>query len=149
MLFVIPRADVDDLADLGEETHVEHAVDFIKNEDLDLLKFHGATIEVVDEAPWSCHDDVGSGFQLFILLAVAHATVKEGDFAARLISVMQKLLGNLIGEFTGRFENQDLRFADGLDLRKRREGERGGFPVPVCEAPMTSLPSKMRGIAWA
>ena len=40
----------DDLADVRHETHVEHSVGFVEDQDLDLAQIHGALADVIEQA---------------------------------------------------------------------------------------------------
>lgn len=126
-LAVIPGAEVDDFPDLRKETHVEHAVHFIEDEHLDFAKAHGGAVEMVDEAPGGGDDDVSACGELFGLGAKADAAIEQGDFHAGVFAVFFELFGDLVGEFAGGFEYEDLGFAHFGDLREGGEGEGGGF----------------------
>ena len=126
-LAAFPRAEIDDFPDLREETHVEHAVHFVEDEHLDFAEAHGGAVEVIDEAAGGGDDDVGAGGELLGLGAEADAAVEQGDLQAGVFAVFFELLGDLVGEFAGGFEHEDLGFAQFFDLREGRQREGGGF----------------------
>ncbi len=126
-LAAFPWAEIDDFAHLREEPHVEHAVDLIEDENLDFPEAHGGAVEAIDEAAGSGDHDIHAFLELLHLLAEADAAVEKGDLHPGLGSVFFKLLGDLVGEFTGRLEDEDLGFSQLLDFRKRGQCERRGF----------------------
>ncbi len=54
----VPWAEVDYFSDDREESHVEHAVHFIEDENFYLSEFHGAAEEVIDQSAGCGDDDV-------------------------------------------------------------------------------------------
>ena len=54
------RQDVEDLADVADEAHVEHAIGLVEDEDLDRREVDGALAEVVEQAAGRGDDDIGA-----------------------------------------------------------------------------------------
>ena len=121
------RAEVDDLAHVGEEAHVEHAVDLVEDEGFDVTEIEGAPGMEVEEAAGGGDDDVGALFEGFDLLAVADAAIEEGDLVAAVLAVVFEGLGDLVGEFAGGLEDEADGAAGGFVLGEGGEGEGGGF----------------------
>jgi len=126
-LAAFPWAEVDDFSDLREETHVEHAIDFVQNEHFDFTKTHRGAVKVIDEAAWGGDDDIGTGREIFGLFSKADASVEERDFQTGVFAVFFELFGDLVGKFAGRFEDKDLRFSEFFDLGKGRKSESGSL----------------------
>ena len=122
----LPRAKVDDLADDGEEAHVEHAVDFVEDENLELAETHGAAEKMIDEATGGGDHDVGLG-DVLVLLAIADATVEEADVETGVLAVFFELFGDLMGELAGGLEDEDLGFAFLFDAGKGGKSESSGL----------------------
>jgi len=78
---------------VGQKSHVEHPVDFVEHEDVDVLERHVALLHVVEQPPRRRREDVHAVLQIFQLLSVAdagvndrHAQVGEfGEFLERLL----------------------------------------------------------------
>jgi hypothetical protein len=118
----------DDAADVGEESHIEHAIGFVEDEELDLIEFAGAAAEVIEEAAWCGDEDIDAGLEGFELSAVADAAVDDSDLEfgeAREVTAGGFDLG---GEFAGGFEDKGARVVGGIgELSEDGEGEGGGF----------------------
>jgi hypothetical protein len=55
------REQGEDPADVADEAHVEHAVRFVEDEDLDAPEVDRPLLDVVEEAAGGRDDDLGSG----------------------------------------------------------------------------------------
>ena len=77
---LIPRAKIDDPANLGQEAHVQHAIHFIEHEDFQRTKTHRCAVKVIHQATWSRHHDVRAFFQLLRLLAITNAAIQQCRF---------------------------------------------------------------------
>src|SRR5258706_12956800 len=66
------RTLLHDLADVGEEAHVEHPISFVEDEILDPAKLTGPLLQMVEEAPRRGHDYIHAGPQSLTLAAVAN-----------------------------------------------------------------------------
>ena len=119
--------EVDDLADVGEEAHVEHAVDFVEDEGVHVVEFESAAGVEVEKASRSSDDDVGTVIQVFHLLAVSHASVEEGNLVAAVLTVVLEGFGNLVGEFAGWLEDETNRPTAGLVFGESGKRESGGL----------------------
>ena len=71
-------AMLDDFLDVRHEAHVEHPVGLVEHEVLDVFQRQIFLGDVIEQSPRRGDDDVGSSFQLIVLLAVLHAAVKNG-----------------------------------------------------------------------
>jgi hypothetical protein len=96
-LSAFPWAEIDDFADGGEEAHIHHAIDLIKDESFESTKAHGGTVKVVDEAAWGSDDDVSALAEVLHLLAITDATVEQSDFDISERSVLFERFSNLVG----------------------------------------------------
>ena len=123
----LPRAQVDDFTDDGQEAHVQHAVHFIQHQRLDLSEAHRAAVEVVHQAAGRGDDDVRALVQLFRLLAVAQAAVQQGHFQPGEFAVFGKGFRHLVRQFAGGFQHQYLGLAHRLYLGQQRQGEGRGL----------------------
>src|SRR6185312_5450527 len=88
------------------ETHVEHDVDFIKDDHFDRFKAERAAAHVVHDAAGSADDDLGALFKAVELAFVGLAAVDgQGHDAAFEEGEFVNFLGNLDGEFARGAEN--------------------------------------------
>ena len=84
----VGRALLDDPPDVRQEAHVEHPVDLVQDEDIDLVERAVALLEVV-EKPAGCRgQDVHAAPQVRGLLAVANAPVDDGDPEVRELAYL-------------------------------------------------------------
>ena len=121
------RAEVDDLADVGEEAHVEHAINLVEDEGADVAEIEGAAGLKVEEASRGGDDDVGAFFECFDLGAVSDPTVEKGNLVAAVFPVVLECLGDLMGQFAGWFEDETDGSASRFVFGEGRESKCGRF----------------------
>ena len=83
---------------IGEKTHVEHAIDFVENKDLDVAKIERALLQQIEQTTGSGGDDVHAAGGFFALFAVADAAVDNGYSKIGEASVVTKSGFNLGGQ---------------------------------------------------
>ena len=104
------RQQVDDLADVADEAHVEEAVRLVEDEDLDAREVDGPLADVVEQAAGRGDHDLGAGTQLGGLRLEADAAVDRGRPDRAVLAVGPDALLDLDGELAGRDDDED---ADG------------------------------------
>ena len=119
--------------DVLGETHVEHTVCLVKNEEAHLAQVDVAQTDVGDEATWGSDDYIGTHAQAFELLIIAVAIVAAiNGHAAHSFQVIAETLHGLVYllcKFAGRRHNHAvdgiLRIASVIELAEDRQ-EVGG-----------------------
>lgn len=119
----------DDLADLGLETHVQHAVGLVENQVGDTAKVGLAHLEHVDQTTGSGNADLDTSGEVADLLALRHTTVDAGVPNARRLAKLADLLLNLDSELTGGSEDEDDRAVAGREERLRVDVNNSGKTV--------------------
>ena len=71
------RHELADALDVGDEAHVEHAVGFVDDEDLDRVQEQSAALGEVEQAAGGGDDDVGAARDLGLLIAERDAADQE------------------------------------------------------------------------
>ena len=107
-------SSVDDLADVADEAHVEHAVGLVEDEDLDLRQVDRALADVVEQAARGRDDDLGAVAQRADLRIEADAAVDRDRPDRLLVAVRPDALLDLERELTGRGEDQGADQATAL-----------------------------------
>ena len=81
------------------ETHVEHFVGLVKDEEPQLGNVEGALLQVVDDPPRGAHNDLGATTQPGKLNAVGLATIdrEDGNIAVEVVDENLEGVGNLEG----------------------------------------------------
>src|ERR1019366_636948 len=117
----------DDVLHDGQEAHVEHPVDLVEDENVDVLEADGALLEVVHQAARRCDDDVDAALELAALVAVAD-TAKDGD-GADIGEAGEITEGGLDlgGEFAGGLEHEHAGAAVRAEAREHGQGKCGGL----------------------
>src|SRR5690625_1326518 len=91
------------------ETHVEHSVGFVEDEDFQFAQVDLLLLKEVEE-PSRCGDeDIGTGFERADLRSLSDAAVNDGVAQWEMFSVFGKILCDLACEFAGRCQNQGAR----------------------------------------
>ena len=113
-----------DPADIGQKTHVEHAIDFIEHEDLHVAEIERALLQQIEQATGSGRDDVHPASGFFALFAVADPAVHDGNAQVGEAAVIAKSGFDLGGQLTRRLEDETAEIPV---LREQREdGKREG-----------------------
>ena len=123
------RCGVKDTLDVLTEAHIEHPVGLVEDGNLELIELEGAAFEVVDDAPRGADDDLDSFPEFKELSLVGGAAVDGNGMDGTLeSSELMHLIGHLLGQFTGRAEDEHLdRFAGRIDLLDGWNGESRRF----------------------
>ena len=122
----IGRNLFDDPAHVGQKTHVEHAIDFIEHEDVDVAEIHRALLEQIEQAARRGADDVRSARGFFPLFPVTDAAVHDRDAQIGEAPVIAKGRFDLRGQLARRLEHETTKSSvlgeQGQD--RQREGRR-------------------------
>jgi len=130
-------AAIDNFADIGQETHVEHAIGFVEDEVFDAVEDDVALLDVIEQATGGGDDDIDAAFEGVVLFAVADAAVNDGDAEVGEAGVIVDGGFDLGGEFAGGFEAEEAGGGAAVlaEFGKDRQGEGGGFAGPgLCAA---------------
>ena len=100
-----------DLLDVRDETHVEHAVGFVDDEDLHAVEQQLAALEVVEQAARRRDEDVHAARDLGVLFFIGHAADQQGHVELVVLAVLLEALGDLRREFACRLQDQRARHA--------------------------------------
>lgn len=97
---------LDNAADLGLKTHVQHAVSLIEYEVLDVSKRNSATLDEVHKTTGSGNEKIATALNLAELRANVGATVDYARTDPRAVGKLPGLLENLRDKLTGRCEDE-------------------------------------------
>ena len=99
-------ATLNDAADIRQEAHVQHAVRFVENEVLHLIKADGAAVQVIDKPAGRGNQDIHAALQLIHLLAITDTA--EDDDGTQIGEPGEITEGSLHlgGQFAGGFQHQ-------------------------------------------
>src|SRR4051812_8852622 len=100
------REEVDDLADVADEAHVEHAIRFVEDEDLEPRKIDVSLRDVVEEPPRGRDDDSRTRPQRTVLRLIADAAVDRHGPDPAVRAVGPDALLDLEAELAGRREDE-------------------------------------------
>jgi hypothetical protein len=109
------------LLDVADETHVKHAVGFIKHKEMDVTQVCTALTHEVEQPARTCDDDLRRP-QRLDLRVHADAAVDCGDLQRQVLGEMGKRFRDLHAEFARGRENKHLD-ALALDPAKYRQAE--------------------------
>ncbi len=102
----------DDLADLRDEAHVEHAVGLVEDHHLDHVQVHLTALVEVQQPAGGGHQDVAvARFQLLELLVEIHAADKAHHVETGVLGQVQRIVGDLHHQFASRSDDQGTRLA--------------------------------------
>src|SRR6202030_2976451 len=67
-----------DPPNIGQETHVEHPIDFIEDENVHVAKMHCALLEMIEQPTRRRDEDIDTALEILALLAVTDTAVYDG-----------------------------------------------------------------------
>lgn len=120
---------LEDLADVRQEAHVEHAVGFVENEALDAVQIEFALAEEIQQAAGAGDGDFRALADAVDLRLLAHAAV-DGDVAeARVFAQFGQHVLRLFGQFARGADDQRAQLVARAGHQAVEEGqdERGGL----------------------
>ncbi len=145
-------AEGEDFADVVAEADVEHAIDFIADDEFDVVEDEGAAFLHVHDAAGGADDDVGLMAELFELCGDFGATVGEGEADGLVFGEAAHFGFDLDGELARGDDDEGLEglAADGRSSFWRMGRPKAAvFPVPVRAWPRTSTPVRATGIIFS
>src|SRR5688572_13507634 len=105
------RQQPDDLLDIPDETHVEHAVGFVDHQDLDVVHQDLAALEQIDQAAGRGDQHVDAAIQLLLLVDKALATYEQGVAQVCVLAILLEAVGHLGRQLPSRLQDQGARHA--------------------------------------
>ena len=128
--------------DIALETHVEHAVDLIEDEEVDAGEIDVALIDQVEQAAGAGDEDIDTAAHGIDLWSLADPAVDEGVLDFDVLAVSFEALTDLGGEFAGRGEDEHARAfwskrawvrVEGVEDRQREGGGLSGAGLGAAE----------------
>ena len=115
----------------GNEAHVEHAVGFVDDEQLDAGEQEPAALEMVEQAAGRGDQHVDAARELGVLVVERHAADHQRDVELVACAVFVEALLHLRGELARRLQDQRARHARAgaalLQHGEHRQREGGGL----------------------
>ena len=130
----VPRHGLGDTADIIDKAHVEHPVNFVKDEKLDAAEVHVALLHQVDEASGRGDKNVDTLCEAAGLGMLTDATIDKGMAETEVSAISGKTFPDLNGKLACRGEDERTRltticwFLASQEVVQDGEGEGGGLP---------------------
>ena len=93
------RHHVDDLADVVDETHIQHAVRFVEHECFHSAQINVTLVDEIEQATGSRDEDINTSTEIADLLALAHASEDDGVAEVQVAAVSDEALIDLHRKF--------------------------------------------------
>ena len=94
----------DDLADVVDEAHVEHAIGFIEHEKLDLIELQRIAAHQIEQTARRCDHDVDAAHHRANLAAHRHAADRQRGAQPEVPAIGVEAVEDLSGQFARRAE---------------------------------------------
>ena len=106
------RHQLADALDVGDETHVEHAIGLVDDEELDAAEQKPAALVMVEQAARRRDQHIDAAHQLGILVVERHAADDQRDVELIVVgAVFDEAFFDLRRKLAGRLEDQRARHA--------------------------------------
>ena len=102
----VERDHLADAFNVRNETHVEHAVGFVNDEDFYTGQKQLAAFEMVEQAARRCDEDIDSAFEFAVLIFKRHAANQKGDRQFVVDAIFDEVLFNLRSQFACWLKNE-------------------------------------------
>jgi hypothetical protein len=96
-------------ADLGLETHVQHTISLVENKVLDVLERDAATLDQIDETTRGSNEKIAAALNLAELVTNVGTAVNDARANPRTVGELARLLVNLGDQLTSRGEDERSR----------------------------------------
>ncbi len=116
-----------DTIQLLGEAHVQHAVRFVHDDNLNELQPKIAPLDVIAEAARGGHDDLGPGGQGFFVVAIINATDEYGGMDAPGLAQLFEGSVNLLSNLPGGRQDKARGALAAHDVFDHGQGEGRGF----------------------
>ena len=125
------RQVTQNLLDVGQEAHVEHAIGFVQHQELKLVELGVRLPEMIEQTPRCGDHDVNAATKRVLLRPHAHAPEHRRRSDRRVDRDVVQTFVNLRGQLARGCEHQRARGAAGLrhELMQNREQERVRLPA--------------------
>lgn len=123
------RAKADDGFDVVDKTHVEHAVDLVEHQHLEVIQPQRTLLEKIHQTSDRCDDDVAAFVQSISLRPVTNATMDQRGAEIGKLPEFAERFVDLRRQFTRGFKYQHARRGEFVRPQavENWEGERRGF----------------------
>ena len=139
------RHEFADALDVGDETHVEHAVGLVDDKDLDAVQQQLAAFGEVEQAARRGDEHVGAARDPRLLVAERNAADQQRQVELMVDAIAAERLFDLRGEFARRLEDEGrgilARARPFSSIDSIGSVKAAVLPVPVWAMPSTSRPS--------
>lgn len=120
--------ELEDIVDLVLESSRKHLIGLIKTEDLDVVGLEGTPLDHVEDTSGGSDNDVDSFLELGHSFTDGGSSNSGEALDVHVVSEGDNDLLNLLGEFTGRGEDESLTLLEGdVDGLENGDGESGGL----------------------
>ena len=103
------RCLIEDTSDVGQETHVGHAVGFVDHDIFGLTEVDRSLVNEVLESTWGSDEDVNTPPELVLLWPVPNPAVYGRHVPAVCLRQRHQIFLDLLSQLASRRQNQGMR----------------------------------------
>src|SRR5437764_589233 len=116
-----------DPPDIGQETHVEHPIDFIEHENVHVAKMQCALLEMIEQPTRRRDQNIDTALEILALLAVTDTAVHDGRAQIGKAPIIAKRGLDLSGQLARRFQNKTTKLPVTSEQGQDWQREGGGL----------------------
>src|SRR5205085_10642453 len=102
----LARQRPDDLANLREKSHVQHAIGFVEDKELESGKVCLPLTHQIDEPSWCCHHEINAGAERFDLRTLTYSAKNGGHTQRKMPGINTNILLDLHDQFACRGDDE-------------------------------------------
>ena len=125
------RYHADNLLNIGNKAHIEHAVSFVNHQYFHTAQQNTTALNMVDQTTGCCNQHICAAHNGLLLVFKAHAANQQRFGQLGIFAVKVEIFSHLSRQFAGRLQNQcarHTRFGAALhQAMYHRQSEAGGF----------------------
>src|SRR5690606_22102881 len=126
------RQQTENLADVADKAHVEHAIGFVEDEDFQVLELDRVLLVQVKQTARRGNKNVDALAQLHHLRIDFYTTKDNGGVQRQVLAVGEHAVMNLCGQFTRWRQHQRTamiraHFLAAVQALQHRQGKAGGL----------------------
>src|SRR4051812_18609744 len=107
----IGRNALYDTTNIRQKSHVQHSIDFIQNQDVNVSKMNYSLFQMIEQPAWRSCNNIHAPLNFFLLFAITDSAVNDGYADVGEAPVIAKSSLHLRRQLASRFQYEAAKFS--------------------------------------